>query len=291
MSKQAYHKNKGERVAAKAAQESFALEYIHRVRAIAPGIGGKKLWHMYRRDFPSIDRIGRDRFEDLIHRYGLKVRKKMRKPRTTDSTHGLPVYPNLVREFIPSAVNQLWVTDITYIPIWLSDTTYCFCYLTMIMDGYSHEIIGWAIGETLATEHSIKALHTALRRLEDADTETLSQLIHHSDRGVQYASTKYTDVLREKHIRISMTEKGDPKENAMAERINSTMKNELLKDMRFRCINDVEAAVDKAVDFYNTMRPHMSVDMMTPVEAARCHGEIEKWWHSYREEAIKKGRA
>ena len=287
VSKQAYHKNKGDRVAVKVAQEAFALEYIHNVRTQAPGIGGMKLWHMYKRDFPSINRLGRDRFENLIHRHGLKVRKKMRKPRTTDSTHGLPVYPNLVREFIPSAINQLWVTDITYIPVWLSENTYCFCYLSMIMDAYSHEIIGWSVGDTLATEHSIRAINKALTRLEEGGTEIKSQLIHHSDRGVQYASRQYTDILIEQNINISMTEKGDPKENAMAERINSTMKNELLKDMRFQCIREVEAAIEIAVDFYNTRRPHMSVDMMTPAEAAKCHGEIVKWWHSYREEAIK----
>lgn len=291
VSKQAYHKNKGERAVIKAAQEAFALEYIRYIRSQAPGIGGGKLWHMYCRDFPSINRLGRDRFADLIHRHGLKVRNKMRKPRTTDSTHGLPVYPNLVRDFIPTAINQLWVTDITYIPVWLSEKTYCFCYLSLIMDAYSHEIIGWAVGDTLSTEHSIRALKQALTRLEGVDSETISSLIHHSDRGVQYASHRYTEILKESTIRISMTENGDPKENAMAERINSTMKNELLKDMRFRCISEVVAALEVAVNFYNTMRPHMSVDMMTPAEAAKCHGEIKKWWHSYREEAIKNGRA
>lgn len=291
MSKQAYHKQKGESAARKAAQEAFALEYIHSVRELDPGIGGMKLWYMYRRDFPDIERVGRDRFEDIIHRHGLKVRDRMRKPRTTDSSHGLPLFPNLVREFMPTAVNQLWVSDITYIPVWIDEITYEFVYLSLIMDAYSHEIIGWAVGPTLETLYPAKALEMAFGKIEGADEQTVGKLIHHSDRGVQYASREYVAMLKGKNIKISMTENGDPKENAMAERINSTVKNELLKGIRFTSIQQVTDAMEKAVHFYNTMRPHMSVDMMTPQEAAKCNGEIRKWWRSYREEAIKRGRA
>ncbi len=182
-------------------------------------------------------------------------------------------------------------TDITYIPIWLAEDRYVFCYLTMITDAYSHEIIGWSIGDSLETYHSTEALQTALKRLENVDEETIRDLIHHSDRGVQYASKDYTDLLKNRHIRISMTENGDPKENALAERINSTVKNELLKGLRFTCLKEVREALTVAIDFYNTRRPHMSVDMMTPEEASRCNGEIRKWWKSYREEAIKNDRA
>lgn len=287
VSKQAYHKQKGEVAARKAVMESFALEYIHKIRAIDPGIGGMKLWYMYKRDFPDKERVGRDKFEDIIHRYGLKVRNKMRKPRTTDSTHGLPMYPNLVYEFIPDSINQLWVSDITYIPVWLSDNEYTFCYLSMIMDAYSHELVGWAVGSTLETLYPCQALEMAMKRLDEAD----GNLIHHSDRGVQYASKDYIKLLMDRHIRISMTENGDPKENALAERINSTIKDELLKGMRFTCLSEVRDALEVAVRFYNTQRPHMSIDMMTPEQAAQCNGEIRKWWKSYRDRAIKRGRA
>lgn len=291
VSKQAYHKQKGESAARKAAQEAFALEYIHGIRALDPGIGGMKLWYMYRRDFPDIERVGRDRFEDIIHRHGLKVRNKMRKPRTTDSSHGLPLFPNLVREFIPTSVNQLWVSDITYIPVWIDETDYEFVYLSLIMDAYSHEIIGWAAGPTLEALYPAKAFELAFGKLEGIDEGNVRKLIHHSDRGVQYASRDYVELLKGKQIKISMTENGDLKENAMAERINSTVKNELLKGIRFTSIQQVRDAMETAVRFYNTMRPHMSVDMMTPQEAARCNGEIRKWWKSYREEAIKRDRA
>lgn len=291
VSKQAYHKQKGECAARKAAQEAFALEYIHGIRELDPGIGGMKLWYMYKRDFPDIERLGRDRFEDIIHRHGLKVRDKQRKPRTTDSSHGLPLFPNLVAGFIPTAINQLWVSDITYMPIWTDEVTYEFVYLSLIMDAYSHEIIGWAVGPTLETLYPAKALEMAFGKLEGVDEETVRRLTHHSDRGVQYASREYVALLKGRHMQISMTENGDPKENAMAERINSTVKNELFKGIRFTSLQQVTDAMETAVYFYNTMRPHMSVDMMTPHEAAKCNGEIRKWWKSYREEAIKRGRA
>jgi transposase InsO family protein len=241
---------------------------------------------MYKRDFTGNKPMGRDRFGALIDRYGLKLKQRMRRPRTTDSTHGLPVYPNLIKDLIPTAPNQLWVSDITYIPIWLDDTRYSFCYLSMILDAYTEEIVGWAIGPTLDTEYPLRALQKALERIENIDKETLT-LIHHSDRGVQYASARYVELLQKHGIRISMTEDGNPKENPQAERINNTMKNELLKGMRFTSLAEVIEAVAPAVTFYNEERPHMSIDMMTPKEAAACTGELKKHWTSYREIHIK----
>jgi len=246
------------------------------------------MWHMYKMKFsPMGDVMGRDRFEDMINDYGLKVRNRIRKPRTTDSTHGLPTYPNLVKDLIPIRPNQLWVSDITYVEIWLEDGTYFFSYVTLIMDAYTKEIIGWNVGDSLATEHTMKALKMALKRVE---VEENLDLIHHTDRGIQYASREYTSKLMEKGIRISMTETGDPKDNAMAERINNTLKNELLKGFRPHSIDELRMAIANAVEFYNYERPHMSINMMTPAEAAMCTGEIDKCWTSYREEAIKRKR-
>lgn len=270
------------------AREAFALEYIRTIRIKDPGIGGSKLWHMYRRDFRGNDPIGRDRFADIIDRHQLKVRQKIRKPRTTDSSHGLSTYPNLVKDLIPTVPDQLWVSDITYIPIWLDATHYVFCYLSLILDAYTEEIIGQSVGPTLETTYPLGALQMALGRIEG---KSGIALIHHSDRGCQYASSDYIKLLNDNHIRISMTESGDPKDNAQAERINNTMKNELLKDMRFTCIEEVRRAVARAVDFYNNERPHMSLDMMTPATAAHCVGEIPKRWVSYREKAIRERQA
>jgi transposase InsO family protein len=284
VTKQAYYKYDENAVLLKAAQEEFVLQYIQGIREKDRGIGGMKLWHMYRKAFGINRPVGRDRFEDIVNKYGLKVRARVRKPKTTDSTHGLPVYPNIIRNFIPTTSNQLWVSDITYITIWVNEYTYLFCYLSLILDAYSEEIVGWSVGSTLETIYPIESLTKALKRIERQGN---INLIHHSDRGCQYASKEYVSILKQYGIRISMTENGDPKENAQAERINNTMKNELLKGAVFHNIEEVKAAVTVAVDFYNHERPHMSIDMMTPAEAASCSGEIAKRWTSYRLIAIK----
>ncbi|MGB4576859.1 MAG: IS3 family transposase [Paludibacter sp.] len=285
--KQAYYKYNEERMTIRMAQEAFAVDFIKEIREKDHGMGGMKLWYMYKRKFAGNSPMGRDRFEDVVDKYGLKIRFKVRKPRTTDSTHGLPTYPNLIREFIPTAANQLWVSDITYIVIFEGDNHYRFCYLTIIMDAYTEEIKGYCVGDSLETRYSIIALKMALKSLEGQDQEGI-RLIHHSDRGVQYVSSKYVSFLEAGIISISMTENGDPKENPQAERINSTIKNEILLGSEFHSKKEVEEAVKGAVDFYNNERPHMSIGMMTPVEASQCNGERDMRWTSYRELAIKK---
>ena len=115
-------------------------------------------------------------------------------------------------------------------------------------------------------------------------------LTHHSNRGCQYASSEYVRLLEKQHIKISMTESGDPKDNTQAERINNTMKNELLKGIRFVCIEDVKSAVSCAVDFYNNERLHMSIDMMTPAEAALHEGEIAKLGEAIGQSLSKKSK-
>ena len=160
---------------------------------------------------------------------------------------------------------------------------YHFCYLSLILDAYTEEIVGWSVGPTLDTTYPMEALRMALRRIDGKAVN----LIHHSDRGCQYASREYVNTLREHGIRISMTESGDPKDNAQAERINNTMKNELLKDKVFTNLSDVIAAVAVAVDFYNNRRPHMSIGMAVPAAMADMTGDRDMKWTSYRQMAIK----
>ncbi|MGL4852282.1 MAG: IS3 family transposase, partial [Phocaeicola sp.] len=285
VTKQAYFKDVEQTKLIKLSQESLAVEFIHSIRKINPGIGGKKLWYMYCKEFNGNAPLGRDRFETVVDKYGLKVRRKIRKPRTTDSRHGLPLYPNLIKTVIPTAPNQLWVSDITYIPIWIDDEDCRFCYLSLIMDAYSEEIMGYQVGATLEAFYSIMSLKKALRTCDEREAD-LALLIHHSDRGVQYASSKYVNTLKERLITISMTENGNPKDNPQAERVNSTFKNELFYGRRFRSLAEVKTGVEEAVEFYNKRRPHMSIDMMTPQEASLCQGRIKKKWHSYRDSAI-----
>ena len=285
VSTQAYYKH-GNTDLRKLAEEAFCVEFIKRVRQKDHGIGGGKLWKMYKREFGEEHSVGYNRFYDIIEKYNLKVRKKKRRVKTTDSGHGLPTYPNLVKELIPLRPNQLWVSDITYMVIYLNAQTgeYDFCYLSLVTDFYTKEIIGWCVGETLETKFAIEALNMALSRLNGNPAEGL---IHHSDRGVQYASYDYTKLLKKHNIKISMTECGDPKDNAVAERVNGIIKNELLMGTSFFSIEEVRKALKVAIDFYNNERPHMSLDWKTPAEAALCTGELKKKWKSYRELAIK----
>lgn len=289
-SKQAYHKYDEDKALAKAARVDFAIQFVHATREEDHGIGGQLLYVMYKKELgPTGDSLGRDVFYRILDEYGLKLRQKLRRTRTTDSTHGLPTYPNLVKDFIPNSPNQLWVSDITYIRIWLDEHTYVFCYLSLILDAYSEEIVGWSVGPDLSTKYPLEALKMALKRLDGVPSEDI-HLIHHSDRGVQYASAEYVKILLEHNITISMTETGNPKDNPQAERINNTMKNELLKGLKFHSIAEVVAAITKAVNFYNNRRPHMSLGYMTPVEAVQCTGELDKRWYSYREAAIKRAK-
>ena len=228
--------------------------------------------------------LGRDKFYDIIDANGFKLRDRLRKPRTTDSSHGLPVFKNLVKEFIPTKPNQLWVSDITYITICPSDEKYYFCYLSLILDSYTEEIVGWSLGPSLSTQYPVEALRMALSRIKDQHVS----LIHHSDRGCQYASKEYVSLLTTNDVKISMTENGDPKENAKAERINNTMKNELLRGKTFHNIDEAREAIRMAIDFYNNERPHMSIGMLTPSEAATREGELPSCWVSKKEEYIKK---
>ena len=266
-------------------QEEMVIQFVKDIRQLDPGIGGSKLHYMYRDRFGADYEymVGRDKMEDIIAKHHLNVRLPRRRPRTTDSTHGLPTYPNLVKDIIPIRKNQVWVTDITYIPIWNPDGSYTFCYLSMITDCYTKEIISWYVGETMEAWCSVECLMQAIETL--GPNETIN-LIHHSDRGVQYVSAAYTSLLVEAGIRISMTESGDPKDNAVAERQNNTVKNELLKDIKFRSIDEVRRALYKAVYFYNNERPHMSLNNMTPRQAASCKGKIQKKWTSYREKYL-----
>ena len=267
VSTQAYYKH-GNSQMRKLAEEAFVVEFIRNIRKKDRGMGGGPLWHMYTDTFGDEHSVGYNRFYDIIDKYGLKVRKKKRRIRTTDSGHNLPLYPNLVKELIPLRPNQLWVSDITYMVIYINAQTgeYDFCYLSLVTDYYTKEIIGWCVGETLEAKFAIEALNMALKRLGD---NPALDLIHHSDRGVQYASYAYTDILKANNIKISMTECGDPKENAVAERVNGIIKNELLMGMSFFSIDEVKRALKVAIDFYNNERPHMSLDWKTP-----AHREI-----------------
>lgn len=283
-SKQAYYKHDCDVDLRRISLEEFAVQFIREVKGKDPGIGGMKVWAMYCRTFPDRDRIGRDRFCDIFDRYGFKIRRR-RRARTTDSRHNNPTYPNIVKEVIPIRLGEIIVGDITYIPLESNDGQRRFCYVSLLMDSYSKMILGSSVGMTLEARYPMEALSEATKLLV-AHGVDLSRTIHHSDRGVQYTCSDYVTELRKNKVMISMTESGNPKDNAEAERINNTLKNELFKDMVFTNIDQVREALRRAVMFYNHERPHLSLEMRTPVEAASETGRFKRQWISYRERAI-----
>ena len=215
--------------------------------------------------------IGRDSMFDLLAERGLLVTKRKRRGCvTTFSKHRFKKYPNIIRDFIPIAPNQLWVSDITYIHL-----DEGFAYLSLITDAYSRKIVGFYLSKDLSANGPLQALRMALK-----GNQNISDLIHHSDRGVQYCCDAYVKLLNDKEIKISMTEKGDPLENAIAERVNGILKQELLEEV-FPNFATANRDVAIACSTYNHLRPHGSIDNLKPVDAHYKSGEINKRWKNY----------
>ena len=218
--------------------------------------------------------IGRDALFNLLAERGLLVTKRKRRGAiTTLSKHRFKKYPNIIRDFIPIAPNQLWVSDITYIH--LPDS---FAYLSLITDAYSHKIVGFCLSKNLSAQGSLRALKMALAN----NPSKREGLIHHSDRGVQYCCDAYVNLLQDKknNVKISMTENGDPRENAVAERLNGILKQELLEEV-FRDFATATLDVAIACSTYNHLRPHGSIDNLKPAEAHLQSGELKKRWKNY----------
>ena len=209
------------------------------------------------------------------------IRYKKRRITTTDSYHRYHKYPNLIKDLKPVKANEIWVSDITY--LWLSNTD-GFCYLFLITDLYSRKIIGYCVHATLQAKGAVKSLQMALQNTKAA---AVKGCIHHSDRGIQYCCDAYTELLSKKGIVISMTEQSDPLENAVAERINKTIKEEFTdqKELSFTSIEAAKRAIKKFIDFYNSQRPHRSIDWLTPNEAYLREGELKRHWKMYMRKA------
>lgn len=268
-SRQAYYQQKN-RTYNEVIKEEVILDFVKKQRKIMPRLGGRKLHHNLLTNLPDNFHLGRDAFFDLLRESQLLIRRRRYKIKTTDSNHWLHKYPNLIREFTPEKPNQLWVSDITYV-----ETEDGFKYLFLITDAYSRKIIGWCLADTLEAKHAIKALYMALWQLPG----DVKEIIHHSDRGVQYCSEAYVKILQKRGLKISMTEKGDPLENAIAERINGILKTEWIYDMDPGEVSN--SKIKRIIGTYNTHRPHQSIDMLTPNEAHKVHGVLKRHWKNY----------
>ena len=240
------------------------------IRKLDPGIGYYKLWLMLKRMYASDWMPGRDAFLCMLRSLGLLQRRP--KPRhTTNSNHRYHKYKNLIRGYIPTSSNRLWVSDITYI-----DLAEGRCYLHLVTDAYSHKIVGWCLSETLEAEHTVSALQMAI---DQASAEELAALIHHSDRGVQYCCNAYIDLLRKYKINISMTEDYKPTDNAIAERVNGILKTEIIyRERRYKSIDDAKERIGRFIEFYNEQRPHYSIGMKVPSQVHEETGLQQQKW-------------
>ena len=267
---QAYYKRR-KKQERKALESELIVQEVFAIRESQRRLGARKLYRKLGGFFREHGiKIGRDVFFELLRGYSLLVRKRRSgKPRTTISYRGGKRYANLTREMVPTGANQLWVSDITYIR-----TNEGFCYLSLVTDAYSRKIVGYHLSEDLQASGCVKALRMALAANPDR-----RGLIHHSDRGTQYYSAEYMKALG-RDIHVSMTEKSDPLENAIAERVNGILKQEYLLK-KYRNLREARLGVAEAVSIYNNERPHSSIDMLTPAEAHSQTGELKRHWKNY----------
>ena len=234
------------------------LKEVKRIRQRQSRIGGKKLYFMLKDFRDSIGlKQGRDRFFNMLREQGLLIEKKKSYIKTTDSHHRFRMYKNIIKDIKINRPNQVYASDITYIR-----TMNGFCYLSLITDMYSRKIVGYALSRSLSIEGSIKAMKMAINGVKG----DMKDLIHHSDRGVQYCSHDYTGLLKKHKIKISMTEKDHVYENALAERVNGILKDEFMLGETIRDFKTAKKMVKQAVEIYNEERPHLAIGYEVPAK-------------------------
>ena len=249
-------------------QEVFILTLVE-LRGDHPRMGAEKLHHLIAPQLQEHNiKYGRDKFYYLLREHGLLVKRKRRGSKTTNSNHFYRKYSNLIREIELLSSGRLWVSDITYIR-----TEKGFVYLSLVTDAYSKKIVGWCLWPDLTSEGALNALRMAV-----AGEGVKQGLIHHSDRGIQYCCNDYVNFLKGSKINISMTENGDPYENAIAERVNGILKDEYDLNHTFSDYHAALEATKVAVYKYNNKRPHRSVDFMFPTDAHLHTGVLKKHW-------------
>ena len=199
-------------------------------------------------------KVGRDTLFNVLRQHDMLTLRKRYSARTTNSYHRFYKYKNIIKDMEVTAPNQVWVSDITYIR-----TVKGFCYLALITDMYSRKIVGYDLSNSLELNGCVRALKKALYQAKD-----IKQLIHHSDRGIQYCSNVYTQILKRNRIDISMTEEKHCYENALAERVNGILKDEFYLDQTFTDVAHAKRATKNAIKLYNEIRLHLSLNFKTP---------------------------
>lgn len=254
MSRQAYYKQKKKlQRDTDNNQEVLSMALDKRVRNSK--LSCKKVYSMIKERLISANiKLGRDKFIKLMGENGHHIKRKRRYPITTNSKHTLQSYSNKIKGIKIEKADQVWVSDITHVR-----TSQGFLYLSLVTDLYSRKILGYNLSKSQKTSEVLKALQMSIQA-----SKRQSRTIHHSDRGIQYLCSEYTEYLKLNNIESSTTKGGSPQENAVAERINGILKQEYgISDSR---INQAQCRklVKEAIELYNYERPHLSLNLMTP---------------------------
>lgn len=258
-------------------EEELLIQEIRNIRKRQPMIGTRKLYGMLQSFMVQHQiKVGRDALFGLLASNGLLVRRKKKKAQTTFSSHWLRKHPNLIKGIEPIKPNEIWVSDISYL-----ETEIGFVYISLITDAYSRKVVGYHVADNLLAVSSVEALKMALKSMP----KNLENLIHHSDRGIQYCSQEYVNVLQDYKIKISMTENGDPLENAIAERVNGILKNELMPNIKIENLEHAQKLLKEIVLIYNDERPHLSIALLTPNQAHQLDGKLKRYWKNYYKKA------
>lgn len=251
--RQVYYRSKS-RVAKHRLRAKKVLELVKPIRNRMSRIGGRKLYHILKAELRLLG-VGRDKFFDILRANHLLITPKRQYHITTNSHHRFRKHKNRVENMEVHRPDQLWVSDITYIGT--RDNPQ---YLALVTDAYSKKIVGYDVSNSLCTQGSIRALKMAIK-VRQYKNKTLT---HHSDRGFQYCSNLYQEVLSKHRIKCSMTEQYDPYQNAVAERVNGILKQEFILGITVRDIELMTALIKQSIHIYNNERPHLSCKMHTP---------------------------
>ncbi|MDO6792220.1 IS3 family transposase [Tamlana sp. 1_MG-2023] len=254
LKRDAYYKFK-DRANKRLKTEQQIIKIVKKRRKSLPREGVRKLKKSLYDEFTKANlKVGRDTLFNVLRKHNMLTLRKKYSSRTTNSLHRFYKYKNIIKDLEVNRPNQVWVSDITYIR-----TIKGFCYLTLITDMYSRKIVGYDLSDSLELNGCVRALKKALYQAKNTDG-----LIHHSDRGIQYCSNVYTQILKRKNIGIRMTEENHCYENAMAERVNGILKDEFYLDQTFSTIAHAKSATKNAINLYNQVRLHLSLDFKTP---------------------------
>lgn len=224
-------------------------------RKLLPRLGGRKTHYLITPQLQLLNlKFGRDKLLELLREKDLLIKPRRRYIQTTNSKHWMKKYPNRAKGLKLTAPEQLWVSDITYLK-----TEEGNCYLSMVTDAYSRKIVGFSIADNMEASTVAEALQMGIKNRQFSH-----ELLHHSDRGLQYCSKEYVNLAASANIKMSMTEQSDPYENALAERMNRTIKEEFCLDHILKSKQQTYTAVKQAIWLYNNYRPHQSLSLKTP---------------------------